>query len=158
MVINRNVGWPNLNLGGALTKSGVRQRICRSISVYLHGVYLGYCPLSRIFLGTIVTLMEPPFLSSRIGLTISAPVLPLSDAKHCSRSRKRLQPPLQSIATIPANVCGKSLHLASVPASTCIWDRLNLGISPMFFLQSQNGSVDIPWGIIEPVLRHRCPH
>ena len=20
------------------------------------------------------------------------------------------------------------------------------------------GSVDIPWGIIEPVLRHRCPH
>ena len=98
----------------------VRQRICRSISVYLHGVYLGSCPLSRIFLGTIVTLMEPPFLSSRIGLTISAPVLPLSDAKHCSRSRKRLQPPLQSIATVPANVCGKSLHLASVLASTCI--------------------------------------
>ena len=32
--------------------------------------YLGFCPLSRIFLGTIVTLMEPPFLSSRIGLTI----------------------------------------------------------------------------------------
>ena len=53
----------------------VRQRICRSISVYLHGGYLGSCPLSRIFLGTIVTLMEPPFLSSRIGLTISAPVL-----------------------------------------------------------------------------------
>ena len=24
MVINRNVGWPNLNLGGALTKSGDR--------------------------------------------------------------------------------------------------------------------------------------
>ena len=22
----------------------------------------------------------------------------------------------------------------------------------------RNGSVDIPWGIIEPVLRHRCPH
>ena len=85
--------------------------------------YLGFCPLSRIFLGTIVTLMEPPFLSSRIGLTISAPVLPLSDAKHCSRSRKRLQPPLQSIATVPANVCGKSLHLASVPASTCIRPR-----------------------------------
>ena len=25
MVINRNVGWPNLNLGGALTKSGGRK-------------------------------------------------------------------------------------------------------------------------------------
>ena len=90
--------------------------------------YLGFCPLSRIFLGTIVTLMEPPFLSSRIGLTISAPVLPLSDAKHCSRSRKRLQPPLQSIATVPANVCGKTLHLASVPASTC--NRLRKYVHP----------------------------
>ena len=47
--------------------------------------------LSRIFLGAIVTLMEPSFLSSRIGLTISAPVLPLSDAKHCNRPRKRLR-------------------------------------------------------------------
>ena len=60
--------------------------------------------LSRIFLGAIVTLMEPSFLSSRIGLTISAPVLPLSDAKHCNRSRKRLR---------------EKLHLASVPANTC---------------------------------------
>ena len=75
--------------------------------------------LSRIFLGAIVTLMEPSFLSSRIGLTISAPVLPLSDAKHCNRPRKRLQPPPQTFATVPANVCGKSLHLASVLASTC---------------------------------------
>ena len=75
--------------------------------------------LSRIFLGAIVTLMEPSFLSSRIGLTISATVLPLSDAKHCNRPRKRLQPPPQTFATVPANVCGKSLHLASVLASTC---------------------------------------
>ena len=40
-----------------------------------------------------------------IGQTTSVPVLPISDAKHCNRSRKRLQPPLQSIATVLANVC-----------------------------------------------------
>ena len=74
---------------------------------------------SRYFLGAIVTLMEPSFLLSRTGLAIPVPFLPISDAKHCSRSRKRLQPPLQSFATVPANVCGKSLHLASVLASTC---------------------------------------
>ena len=87
--------------------------------------------LSRIFLGAIVTLMEPSFLSSRIGLTISAPVLPLSDANVCNRSRKRLQPFLQTFASVIVNVCGEkicpckyvhpSLQVrATVPASTCI--------------------------------------
>ncbi len=47
----------------------------RSISVYLHGVILVFAHSVEFFWGTIVTLMEPPFLSSRIGLTISAPVL-----------------------------------------------------------------------------------
>ena len=32
------------------------------------------------------------FFLSRIGLTISAPVLPLSDANVCNRPRKRLRP------------------------------------------------------------------
>ena len=82
-----------------------------------------------------------PFLLSRIGLAISVPVLPISDAVHCNRPRSALQPPLQctasawtylvyfkrkymrppriTFATADANVCGKSLHLASVFASTC---------------------------------------
>ena len=40
-----------------------------------------------------------------IGLAISVPVLPISDAKHCNRSRKRLQPPSQTFATAIVNVC-----------------------------------------------------
>ena len=46
-------------------------------------------------------------LLTRIGLAISVPVLPFSDAKHCNRSRKRLQPPLQTFASVIANVCGE---------------------------------------------------
>ena len=76
------------------------------------------------------------FLLSRIGLAISVPLLPVSDAVHCNRlcsavqpstqctasvlavhcilhanicnlSRKRLQPFPQTFATAPANVCGE---------------------------------------------------
>ena len=35
-----------------------------------------------------------------IGQTISVPVLPISDAKHCNRSRKALQPSSQTFATL----------------------------------------------------------
>ena len=138
----------------------VRQRICRSISVYLHGVYLGSCPLSRIFLGTIVTLMEPPFLSSRIGLTISAPVLSLSDAKHCSRSRKRLQPFLQTFASVIVNVCGKSLHLASILASTCNRPRKYVQPSPQVRASERDGALLTAPCRVSPSGSVRCnsPH
>ena len=55
-------------------------------------------------------------LLSRIGLAMSVPVLPFSDAKHCNRSRKRLQPPLQTFASAIANVCAeKTLFVESLP-------------------------------------------
>ena len=68
-----------------------------------------------------------PFLLSRIGLTISVPAFPLSDAVHCNRPRSALQPPLQCTATAPAVHCirpCKYVHpssqvRASVLASTC---------------------------------------
>ena len=39
-----------------------------------------------------------PFLLSRIGLAISVPVLPISDAVHCNRSRSALHPSSQVLA------------------------------------------------------------
>ena len=44
---------------------------------------------------------------------ITVPVLPISDARHCNRSRSALQPSLQCTASFPANVCirhRKRLH------------------------------------------------
>ena len=69
-----------------------------------------------------------PFLLSRIGLTISVPAFPLSDAVHCNRPRSALQPSSQCTATVPAVHCIRpcsALHpplqcTASVLASTCI--------------------------------------
>ena len=63
------------------------------------------------------------------------PVLPFSDAKHCNRSRKRLQLPLQSIATFASNVCPLCLkRLPSLPqtlalfaSNACGKRRLHLG-------------------------------
>ena len=46
-----------------------------------------------------------PYLLSRIGLTISVPVLPISDAKLCIRQRKALHLPTQSIASANAKHC-----------------------------------------------------
>ena len=40
-----------------------------------------------------------PYLLSRIGLAISVPVLPISDAVHCNRPRSALQPPPQCTAS-----------------------------------------------------------
>ena len=76
--------------------------------------------LSRIFLGAIVTLMEPSFLLSRTGLAIPVPFLPISDAKHCSRSRKRLREK-PSFSICPCKYVQPSPQVrATVPASTCI--------------------------------------
>ena len=63
------------------------------------------------------------------------PVLPFSDAKHCNRSRIRLQLPLQSIATFASNVCPLCLkRLLSLPqtlalfaSNVCGKRRLHLG-------------------------------
>ena len=81
----------------------------------------------------------------RIGLAISVPVLPISDAVHCNRScsalqpplqctasvlavhcilhanicnlsRKRLQPPLQTFASAIANVCGEKTPFCGIPS------------------------------------------
>ena len=41
MVISRNVGWPNLNLGGALTKSGCRQN--GRYAYYMIALILRFC-------------------------------------------------------------------------------------------------------------------
>ena len=47
------------------------------------------------------------------GLTVSVPVLPISDAVHCNRPCSALHPPSQCTASFPANVCirhRKRLH------------------------------------------------
>ena len=41
-----------------------------------------------------------PFLLFRIGLTISVPVLSISDAKHCNRPCKALQLSSQTVVTL----------------------------------------------------------
>ena len=46
-----------------------------------------------------------PFLLSRIGLTISVPAFPLSDAVHCNRPRSALHPPPQCTASVLASTC-----------------------------------------------------
>ena len=46
-----------------------------------------------------------PFLLSRIGLAISVPVLPISDAVHCNRPRSALQPLPQCTASVLAVHC-----------------------------------------------------
>ena len=111
MVINRNFGWPNLNLGGALTKSG---------GTSVHIVRLS----KREIVGSLTYL---PFFLSRIRLTISVPVFFISDAVHCilhantcNLSRKYLRPSLQVLATAPASTCGKRRHYIGIS-------------SPMFF-------------------------
>ena len=67
-----------------------------------------YLGLSRNYLGATMLHVEPfflPFLLSRIGLTISVPAFPLSDAVHCNRPRSALQPPLQCTASVLASTC-----------------------------------------------------
>ena len=46
-----------------------------------------------------------PFLLSRIGLTISVPAFPLSDAVHCIRPCSALHPPPQCTASVLASTC-----------------------------------------------------
>ena len=128
--------------------------------------YLGFCPLSRIFLGdysdpygaafSLIQNRTDDFSSSfaplrRKALQPSPQTFATAPAKHCNRSRKRLREK-PSFSICPPSTCIRPCKYVRLRY------RLHLGISPMFFLQSQNGSVDIPWGIIEPVLRHRCPH
>ena len=48
-----------------------------------------------------------PFLLSRIGLAISVPVFPVSDAVHCNPSCSALHPPLHVPATVLARTCNR---------------------------------------------------
>ena len=79
MVINRKVGWSNLNLGGALTKSGVLAG---------KGAFCGIPSLSPVFFYWAVNGS-------------------ISDAVHCNRSRSALHPSLQSTASFPASMCNR---------------------------------------------------
>ena len=59
---------------------------------------------SRYFQGATGASLLPVLLS-RIGLAISVPVLPISDAVHCKRSRSALQPSPQCTASVLAVHC-----------------------------------------------------
>ena len=48
-----------------------------------------------------------PFLLSRIGLTISVPVLPISDAVHCNPSCSALHPSPHVLASVLARTCNR---------------------------------------------------
>ena len=57
-----------------------------------HVFYWGFFWLSKNFWGQwLICESYLPVLLSRIGLAISVPLLPVSDAVHCNRSRKRLR-------------------------------------------------------------------
>ena len=107
MVIKRNVGCPNLNLGGALTKSG---------GTSVHIVRLS----KREIVGSLTYL---PFLLSRIGLAISVPVFSISDAVHCNRPRSALQPSLQCTASVLAVHCIRSCSALPVSNTTFTYGK-----------------------------------
>ena len=56
-----------------------------------------------------------PFLLSRIGLAISVPVLPISDAVHCNRSCSALQPSPQCTASVLAVHCILHANICNRP-------------------------------------------
>ena len=59
-------------------------------------------------MGTTMSPYGEPILAillSRIGLKVSVPVVSISDAVHCNRSRSALQPPLQCTASVLAVHC-----------------------------------------------------
>ena len=81
---------------------------------------------SRYFQGATGASLLPVLLS-RIGLAISVPVLPISDAVHCNRSRSALHPPLQCTASFHR----KRLHpfpqtFATAIVNVCIRHRKRL--------------------------------
>ena len=72
-----------------------------------------------------VMCMEIRHILYRIGLAISVPVLPISDAVHCNRSCSALQPPLQCTASVlavhcilHANICNLSRKRLQPPLQT----------------------------------------
>ena len=87
----------------------------------------------------------------RIGLAISVPVLPISDAVHCNRSCSALQPPLQCTASVLAvhcilhaniyNLSRKRLQpfpqtFATAPANVCNRPCKRLRGKPLFRMMS----------------------
>ena len=83
------------NLGGALTKSGNIQ-----VGGYIDSIFL-------------------PLLLSRIGLAISVPLLPISDAVHCNPSCSALQPFLQCTASALAVHCISSRYAQGSAVLCC---------------------------------------
>ena len=68
--------------------------------IYRGDLLLGFPNSTRM-----VMCMEIRHILYRIGLAISVPVLPISDAVHCNRSCSALQPPLQCTASVLAVHC-----------------------------------------------------
>ena len=87
-----------------------------------------------------VMCMEIRHILYRIGLAISVPVLPISDAVHCNRSCSALQPPLQCTASVLASTCirpRKYVHPSLQVRASEIGSFRNLPrvflLSPVFF-------------------------
>ena len=93
-----------------------------------------------------------PFLLSRIGLTISVSLLPISDAVHCNLPCSALQPLLQCTASVLAVHCILHTHmqpfpqvLATILARTC--DRPCKYLrekTPLFRISSPSPTIPLP--------------
>ena len=97
-VINGNQSkcrMTQFNLGGALTKSGNIQ-----VGGYNDSIFL-------------------PLLLSRIGLAISVPLLPISDAVHCNPSCSALHPLPQCSASALAVHCLSSRYAQGSAVLCC---------------------------------------
>ena len=130
-------------------------------TLYIYNVKIRH---SRYFQGATGASLLPVLLS-RIGLAISVPVLPISDAVHCNRSRSALQPSPQctasartylvyfkrkymrppgiTFATADANVINRGCKRYKPLPQTFAGKGAHLGIpSPMVFQMSLEQVID----------------
>ena len=77
-----------------------------------------------------------PFLLSRIGLTISVPAFPLSDAVHCNRPRSALQPPLQCTASVLASTCFSTEPVLLLSHIWAVYDRFGMFPASLKYMRS----------------------
>ena len=77
-----------------------------------------------------------PFLLSRIGLTISVPVFPLSDAVHCNRPCSALHPPLQCTASVLASTCFSTEPVLLLSHIWAVYDRFGMFPASLKYMRS----------------------
>ena len=77
-----------------------------------------------------------PFLLSRIGLTISVPAFPLSDAVHCNRPRSALQPPLQCTASVLASTCFSTESVFLLSHIWTVYGRFGMFSASLKYMRS----------------------